>query len=79
MLDDADTDDCQARVPALAKRARTPSLAGLNNRLGKDTRALGANLLPTGDRAKAAPNRHETGMMTQAEQQLLRRAAVECA
>ena len=48
----------------------------MNNRLCKNTRDLEANRYPTGDRAKAAPDRHETGLFVQAEQQLLRRAAV---
>ena len=44
MLDHVDTDECQAHVPdasfqqtTLAKLARTPSSASLNNRLSKDT------------------------------------------
>ena len=47
----------------------TPSSASSNNRLGQNTLAMEANEHPTGDRAKAAQARHETGLMVQAEQQ----------
>ena len=69
VLDHADTNNCQARVlsrelpeTTLAKLARTPSSASLSDRLSKNTRAKG--------------ERHETGSMVQAEQQLLRRATM---
>ena len=80
---DADTDDCQARVfrrklPEVTCFQHLPSEFEhrAHNRLSKNTRALRANLHPTGDRVKAAKDRHETGLMVQAEQHLLRRAAV---
>ena len=73
MLDHAETDVCQARVfrRMLSEPPSFQNLPGKlehraqgawNNRLSKNYRALGANLHPTGDRAKATPDRHETGV-----------------
>ena len=59
---------------ALTKRARAPSSASLNNKLGRNTRVSGAGMHPVGDRAKAAPGMHETDVVVKAVQQLLRRA-----
>ena len=63
VLNHADTDDCQAQAfrdttfSALTKRARAPSSASLNNKLGKNPRVSGAGM----HRWEAVPRRHSAG------------------